>query len=108
VRYSENYADPKAEIWQYARAGGVFPRPPGYSGPTSFYGYLRTLQKEGAHGQAFAYKSVNTDVLGWLIRRATGQTVGRCCRSASGRSLAPSTTLPGDRQRGQRIRRRRL
>jgi len=77
VRYSENYADPKAEIWQYARAGGVFPRPPGYSGPTSFYGYLRTLQKEGAHGQAFAYKSVNTDVLGWLIRRATGQTVGQ-------------------------------
>jgi CubicO group peptidase (beta-lactamase class C family) len=77
VSYSENYADPKAGIWQYARAGGVFPRPPGYSGPTSFYGYLRTLQKEGVHGEAFAYKSVNTDVLGWLIRRATGQTVGQ-------------------------------
>ena len=77
VKYSENYADPKAEIWQYARAGGVFPRPPGYDGPTSFYGYLRTLQKEGEHGQAFAYKTVNTDVLGWLIRRATGQTVGQ-------------------------------
>jgi CubicO group peptidase (beta-lactamase class C family) len=77
VKYSENYADPKAEIWQYARAGGVFPRPPGDGGPTSFYGYLRTLQKEGAHGEAFAYKSVNTDVLGWLIRRATGQTVGQ-------------------------------
>jgi CubicO group peptidase (beta-lactamase class C family) len=77
VRYSENYADPKAEIWQYASAGGVFPRPAGYDGPTSFYGYLRTLQKEGGHGQAFAYKSVNTDVLGWLIRRATGQTVGQ-------------------------------
>jgi hypothetical protein len=77
VKYSENYADPKAEVWQHARAGGVFPRPPGYSGPTSFYGYLRTLQKEGEHGQAFAYKTVNTDVLGWLIRRATGQTVGQ-------------------------------
>jgi CubicO group peptidase (beta-lactamase class C family) len=36
VKYSENYADPKAEIWQHARAGGVFPRPPGYTGPTSF------------------------------------------------------------------------
>jgi len=77
VKYSENYADPKAEVWQHARAGGVFPRPPGYEGPTSFYGYLRTLQKEGEHGQAFAYKTVNTDVLGWLIRRATGQTVGQ-------------------------------
>jgi CubicO group peptidase (beta-lactamase class C family) len=77
VRYSENYADPQAEIWQHARAGGVFPRPPGYQGPTSFYDYLRTLQKAGEHGQAFAYKTVNTDVLGWLIRRATGQTVGQ-------------------------------
>lgn len=77
VKYSENYADPNAEIWQHARAGGVFPRPPGYDGPTSFYGYLRTLQKEGEHGQAFTYKTVNTDVLGWLIRRATGQSVGQ-------------------------------
>jgi CubicO group peptidase (beta-lactamase class C family) len=76
VRYSENYADPKAEVWQYARAGGVFPRPAGYAGPTSFYGFLETLQKEGGHGQAFAYKTVNTDVAGWLIRRATGQSVG--------------------------------
>jgi CubicO group peptidase (beta-lactamase class C family) len=76
VRYSENYADPKAEVWQYARAGGIFPRPAGYAGPTSFYGFLETLQKEGGHGQAFAYKTVNTDVAGWLIRRATGQSVG--------------------------------
>jgi CubicO group peptidase (beta-lactamase class C family) len=76
VKYSENYADPKAEVWQYARAGGVFPRPAGYAGPTSFYGFLETLQKEGEHGQAFAYKTVNTDVAGWLIRRATGQSVG--------------------------------
>jgi hypothetical protein len=76
LKYSENYADPTAEVWQYVRAGGILPRPPGYSGPTSFYAFLRTLQKEGEHGQAFAYKTVNTDVLGWLIRRASGQTVG--------------------------------
>ncbi|HSF78668.1 MAG TPA: serine hydrolase, partial [Steroidobacteraceae bacterium] len=76
VRYSENYADPAAEIWQHVRAGGVFPRPPGYAGPTSFYGFLQTLRKEGEHGEAFAYKTVNSDVAGWLIRRATGQSVG--------------------------------
>jgi CubicO group peptidase (beta-lactamase class C family) len=76
VRYSETYADPNAEIWQHTRAGGILPRPPGYAGPDSFYGFLRTLRKEGEHGAAFAYKTVNTDVLGWLIRRATGQTVG--------------------------------
>lgn len=76
VKYSENYADPKAEVIDHVRAGGLLPRPPGYTGPTSFYGFLKTLQKEGQHGEAFAYKTVNSDVLGWLIRRATGQTVG--------------------------------
>ncbi len=76
VKYSENYADPNAEIWQHVRAGSVLPRPPGYDGPTSFYGFLKTLKKEGEHGQAFAYKTVNSDVLGWIIRRATGQSVG--------------------------------
>lgn len=76
VKYSENYADPKAEIFDHVRAGGLVPRPPGYTGPTSFYGFLKTLQKEGQHGEAFAYKTVNSDVLGWLIRRASGKNVG--------------------------------
>ena len=76
VGYSETYSDPDAEIWAHVRAGSVFPRPPGSDGPQSFYEFLQTLQKEGEHGQAFAYKTVNTDVLGWLIRRATGRSVG--------------------------------
>ena len=76
IQYSENYADPKAEIWDHVRAGSVFPRPPGYSGPQSFYQFLKTVKKEGEHGRAFAYKTVNADVAGWLIRRASGQTVG--------------------------------
>jgi len=76
VKYSENYADPNAEIWQHVRAGSVFPRPPGYTGPQSFYEFVQTLKKEGEHGNGFYYKTVNSDVLGWLIRRATGQSVG--------------------------------
>ena len=75
IRYSENYADPRAEIWDHARAGGILPRPAGYQGPRSFYDFLRTLAREGAHGEAFAYKTVNTDALGWVIRRATGQSL---------------------------------
>lgn len=77
MKYSEAYADPKAEIWQYARAGGVLPRPPGYTGPQTFYEYVQTLVKEGEHGEAFTYKTPNSEVMGWLIRRATGQTVGQ-------------------------------
>jgi len=76
LKYSENYADPKAEIWDHVRAGNVLPRPPGYQGPKSFYEFLKTVQPEGEHGQVFAYKTVNSDVLGWLIRRVTNRSVG--------------------------------
>ena len=77
LQYSEKYADPKAEIWDHVRAGGVLPRPPNYAGPKTFYEFLQTVKKEGEHGGAFAYKTVNSDVLGWIIRRATGQSVGQ-------------------------------
>ena len=77
VAYSETYADPEADIWAYSRAGGLVPRPPGDSGPGSFYEYLVTLRKEGAHGEAFAYKTVNTEVLCWIMKRVTGVPLAR-------------------------------
>ena len=76
LQYSENYADPKAEIWDHVRAGNVSPRPPGYAGPQTFYEFLVTVKKLGNHGEAFAYKTVNTDTLGWVIARVTGKSVG--------------------------------
>ncbi|MBC3884963.1 serine hydrolase [Undibacterium sp. FT31W] len=75
VKYSEAYADPKAEIWDYARAGGMLPVAPTYDGPRSFYDFLVRLKKEGEHGEAFAYKTVNAEVLGWIVRRASGQSL---------------------------------
>ncbi|MDG1580093.1 serine hydrolase [Pseudomonas sp. GOM6] len=74
IRYSENYADPKAEVWEYGMAGHLMPRPAGYQGATSFYGFLQKVRPEGEHGQAFAYKTVNSDVLGWVVQRASGQS----------------------------------
>ena len=58
------------------RAGGVVPRPPGYAGPQTFYEFLQSVKKEGEHGGPFAYKTVNSDALGWVIRRVTGKSVG--------------------------------
>jgi CubicO group peptidase (beta-lactamase class C family) len=77
LKYSENYADPNAEIWNHVRAGGVLPRPANYTGPQSFYEFLQTVKKEGEHGGPFAYKTVNTDALGWVIRRVTGKSIGQ-------------------------------
>ena len=77
VKYSELYSDPKADIWDYARAGGLRPRPAGWDGPGSFHAYLQTLRKEGAHGEAFAYKTVNTELMCWVMMRATGQPLAK-------------------------------
>jgi len=75
VKYSENYSDPKAEIFDYARAGGMFPLPPNYAGPRTFFEFLVKLQKEGEHGKAFAYKTPNAEVLAWIVKRVSGQSM---------------------------------
>ena len=72
VAYSELYADPNAQIWGYARAGGLRPRRDSDTGPGNFYEYLQTLKPEGVHGQAFAYKTVNTELMCWVMKRVTG------------------------------------
>ena len=38
---------------------------------------MQTVQRQGEHGKAFDYKTVNTDVLGWIIARATGRNVAQ-------------------------------
>jgi hypothetical protein len=77
LKYSEDYADPNAEVWAHAKAGSPLPKPRDYSGPRSYYEFLQTVQPQGEHGKAFAYKTVNTDVLGWVIARATGRNVAQ-------------------------------
>jgi CubicO group peptidase (beta-lactamase class C family) len=72
VDYSELYSDPQAHIWDYARAGGLRTRAPDHIGPGNFYDYLVTLRKAGDHGAEFAYKTVNTEVMCWIMRRVTG------------------------------------
>lgn len=72
VQYSETYTDPTAEIWAYTAAAGVTARPKGYAGPETIFDFLRGLKKSGEHGQAFSYKTCNTEVLGWIVQRVSG------------------------------------
>jgi len=81
LRYSEDYADPNAEGWAFSAAGSTLPPPAGYTGPRSYYDYLQTVQKQGRHGEAFGYKTINTDALGWIIARRTGQSVAQLLQS---------------------------
>lgn len=77
IRFSEDYANPKAEIWAHASAGNPLPKPPGYQGPRSYYEFLRTVQPEGRHGEAFHYRTANTDALGWVVAKVTGRNLAQ-------------------------------
>lgn len=75
LKYSEDYADPNADIWAFSSAGNPLPKPADYKGPEGYYEYLETVQKQGVHGEIFGYKTVNADALGWIISRASGKSV---------------------------------
>ena len=77
VLFTEDYVDQSSSIWDFSRAGSIRPRPAGYEGPESFYAYIQTLAKEGPHGERFAYKTINTDTLAWVMRRVTGLTLSK-------------------------------
>jgi len=71
--YSEDYSDPEADIWIYSRAASPLPKPKEYDGPNGYFEYLQTVKQSGNHGEAFGYKTINTDALGWIVSRVTGK-----------------------------------
>ena len=73
--YSEDYSDPNAGIWVYSAAASPLPKPADYDGPNGYFEYLQTVKQTGPHDEAFAYKTINTDTLGWIISRVTGKEV---------------------------------
>lgn len=75
LAYTEVYTDRNSAVWGLRRANGMAPIESGYDGPTTIFDFLVAQKKQGEHGQAFAYKTVNTDVLAWIIRRASGMTL---------------------------------
>ena len=75
LQYSEDYADPNADVWKFSNAGNPSQKPADYKGPIGYYEYLETVKKEGKHGEIFGYKTVNADALGWIISKATNKSV---------------------------------
>lgn len=74
LAYSEIYTDPSSDIFALRRANGMAPPLPG-TPQLSLLDYLTTIGKQGEHGRVFAYKTVNTDVLAWILRRVSGQSL---------------------------------
>jgi len=71
--YSEDYSDPNADIWIYSAAANPLPKPKGYEGPNGYFEYLQTVKQDGVHGEAFVYRTINTDALGWIVSQITGK-----------------------------------
>jgi len=76
TRFNEDYADLNADVRSYERV--YLWRPPAgqdNAGPAAedAIAYFATLQNDGPHGGPFRYRSILTDVLGWVIERAAGE-----------------------------------
>jgi len=76
TRFSEAYEDLDADIRISEQVSGWRPRTrPGL--PPNLYAYMATLENQGPHGGPFEYRSILTDVLGWVLERAGGDAFAR-------------------------------
>lgn len=74
LQYDEDYTRADAEVWTYLRAAAQLPAMPAPAGsPVGIRNFLLTIRATGMHGQGFAYKTVNTEVLAWILCNVTGQ-----------------------------------
>lgn len=74
VDYREVYDDGQSDVLGYALAAGMTPAPAGFAGARDLYSYLPGITGQGRHGREFHYRTVHSEVLGWVLRRATGQS----------------------------------
>ncbi len=71
VAFRETYLQPDAEVRVMERSMGW--RPPAEDDPVGMYDYMTTLGTAGPHGGDFTYRSADTDMLGWVVERASGR-----------------------------------
>ena len=71
VAFDESdYADEDSESWRGFRALGWMARRDDDPSP---HEYVAQLSKQAPHGEEYEYRSILTDVLGWVLERVTGQ-----------------------------------
>ncbi|MGB5937436.1 MAG: serine hydrolase [Ornithinimicrobium sp.] len=70
IRFRETYLDPESEVRVMERSMGWAPRRE--EDPVGMYPFILTCEQERPHGDKFEYRSIETDVLGWVCERATG------------------------------------
>src|SRR6056297_3623758 len=74
IAFDEIYDNPDADIWVYSASGSSAAGAPGYEGPVGYMQYLPLVEQVMEHGAEFGYRTVNTDVLAWVVARVTGMS----------------------------------
>ncbi len=80
VAFDEDYEATQGDMVRYREATGWNVGGDGNS--VGLRRYLCTLPPDGEHGRAFKYCSPNTDLLGWILERATGKPVAELLSEA--------------------------
>jgi CubicO group peptidase (beta-lactamase class C family) len=72
IRFTEDYLDPAGDVARYRVAMGWNP-PSAVAQGGDLHGFVAGLPTDGArHGDTFHYASPNSDMLGWILERASG------------------------------------
>lgn len=82
VRFTEDYDDPYSGMGRADVASGWKPipadAPPSFQWPASMFELILTLKElDRDHGTKFAYRSIETDVLAFVLERATGKRLAQ-------------------------------
>lgn len=73
IDFAEEYLNPESDFMRYRRVTGWNPPRPGEE-TGDLRSFLAGLKRaKGDHGHAFHYVSVNSDLLGWILERASGR-----------------------------------
>jgi len=73
MEFHEDYLDPSSDVWRYLRAGGMVAGEIPEDEPQHLAAYLETVKKSEEHGQSFAYREPNINVLTFVIQRILGK-----------------------------------
>lgn len=76
VKFDEDYLAPDSEVAQLDRASGWKPRRDAADTLTT-KGLILTLKQERPHGGPMLYRSIETEVLGWILSRVSGLSLAQ-------------------------------
>ncbi|MGD8349556.1 MAG: serine hydrolase [Gammaproteobacteria bacterium] len=74
VRFVEDYNQPDSDMTRIDIASGWRPLPTG-SAPSTIRDIILTLPQIRPHGKIFEYRSVETDVVAWVLERAADRSL---------------------------------